>query len=590
MKERARVASSHPVRRALRCAFVLALVWSAGHPFLAAQTRQEEIGSLGQLFGGFFTKSSYVGSIPVSLARFDDHRARIKLHGFSIAPPADPNWFLAYSSYSSATIVQTVWFVKDPHLYSIFASGKKIEAEPSSLIARMDFYGNDGTEDFTTRVTRRKAADWAESDQVLALNVQPLSLGLLHCAAYDGRVLDRSAPPGFARHPFIVTFAGRVCPHPDADGFVVDVSRMHRTPEGEAPPAQDSAGEAFVESVRFEAFDGPAVDDILVMDRPERGRRGQNRFWIEDAVLTPDAVWIAHREPGMPPAAKRLSRVDTVSNDVTAELQIGGELAGASGNSLWVFRPGAGADPTMAWRLDEGAIEPTEVPVSCAPGRPAPSSAFNAGTFGVWLGCQTSADAGSASPWRAQRRLDPATGSPLAELTIAPGPMHGDDALVWAEELAAPNAASCRVHAIDPATNRLIRSVSLGSFACEYLTIAGNDAWFVRSNDTLTHVDLTNRRPLHSLKLPKGRTAAGLVIGGERVWLLTTPAADAQEASAKLGSDGGLLRVDRATGTVTGAMIPTGSGNRMIGAAGNTVWLYDIEGAVVRVRDRARYP
>jgi len=177
----------------------------------------------------------------------------------------------------------------------------------------------------------------------------------------------------------------------------------------------------------------------------------------------------------------------------------------------------------------------------------------------------------------------------IAELAIAPGPIHGDARLAWAEEFNPPSASpSCRVNEIDAAANRIVRTVSLGSFACEYLTITGNEAWFVRSNETFTHVDLTNRRTLHTVKLPKGRTAGGIAIGRDVVWVLTTPAPDAEEASARLGSDGGLMRVSRSAGTVVGPMIPTGTANRLIGLAGNAVWLHDVEGAIVKVRDRAR--
>jgi len=90
------------------------------------------------------------------------------------------------------------------------------------------------------------------------------------------------------------------------------------------------------------------------------------------------------------------------------------------------------------------------------------------------------------------------------------------------------------------------------------------------------------------VKLPKGRTAGGIAIGRDVVWVLTTPAPDAEEASARLGSDGGLMRVSRSAGTVVGPMIPTGTATRLIGLAGNAVWLHDVEGAIVKVRDRAR--
>ena len=96
--------------------------------------------------------------------------------------------------------------------------------------------------------------------------------------------------------------------------------------------------------------------------------------------------------------------------------------------------------------------------------------------------------------------------------------------------------------------------------------------------------DLTSGRSVYSVKLPKGRFALGLAVAGDAVWVSTMPSADSDVAGLQLGSEGGLVRFDRTTGAMVGRMLATGTANRLIGAADNRVWLYDSEGAIMRVR------
>ena len=459
------------------------------------------------------------------------------------------------------------------------------------FIAKLQFYGNVADQDFAARVKAIKAAEFAgDQVEVLALDVRAIRLGALGCAEYEGRVIDRGAPPGFLQQPFVVTVSGRACPHPDADGFVVDVSLMQRTREGEPMPERDPAGDAFAQSLHLDAFDGPVVQDILLMDRPERGSRAPG-VWVENTMLGAGSLWVIHRHPSARPALKWLTRIDSTSNQLVARRPVDGNLAGSSGSSVWLFEPGGSTRPdgtieaTTAWRLDENAPDAVSVPVSCAPGRPVPWSAFQVGAFGAWLGCQTALERGKSAPsWRVQRRLDPLTGAALAEFAIAPGPIHGDSRLVWAEETSVSQSKPCRVHAIDPATNKLVRTLALGSSWCEHLTIMGNDAWLAGTNNSVMKFDLTSGRAVYSVKLPKGRYVLGLAVAGDAVWVSTMPSADSDVAGLQLGSEGGLVRFDRTTGAMVGRILPTGTANRLIGVAENRVWLYDSEGAIVRVR------
>jgi hypothetical protein len=405
----------------------LVLVVVAGGGELRAQTGLEGIAGLGELLGSFVARDAFVGPTPVTLLRLRDRRSRLHLHGFSVDPPVGAAWYFAYSTHSSANVIQTAWFVKDPHRFTIWAKRDSIPARPSSLLAKLEFYGTSNEGDFPARVKNAKTAEWAtEAVQVLALETRPLRVANVECAEYEARLIDRRAPPDFKEQPFLVTLVGRACPHPDAPWLTVDVGGARHTPEGEPPPAADTGEAAFIRSLELDAFnDSPVVEDVLRLDRAERPHAGTSGIWIEGIVLADGVLWVSHRDAGLSRGAPRLlSRIDTVSNRLTVQVPVRGAVVGVSGDVVWVVGEGT------AWRLDsEAASAANEVRITCSPAEFSSSRPLQAGSYGVWLGCHSPGD-GKRSARYFLRRIEPVTGAPLAELALpgAAWPNSGESA------------------------------------------------------------------------------------------------------------------------------------------------------------------
>jgi hypothetical protein len=576
------------------CVALVFLVVAAGDQ-LRAQGGLETLRGLGELVGSFVAHDAFVGPTPLQLRRLRDGRSRLHLQGFSVDPPAGAAWYSASSLHSRATVIQTAWFVKDPHRFTSAAKRDRIPARPLSLVAKLEFYGRPTENDFPQRVKQAKTDEWmSESVQVLALETRSVRVANIPCAEYEARLLDRRAPPGFTEQPFLVTLVGRACPHPDAPWLTVDVSGARRTPEGESPAAGDATEETFVRSLEFDALgDGPIVEDVLLLDRGERPQAKSSGVWVEGTVLADGALWVSHRvRTPRTDVSRVLSRIDTASNQLTSRLAVRGAVVGVSGHLVWVFGEGA------AWRLDPGAANgANEVRITCSPGVLSPFRPFHAGSYGVWLGC-TSLDEGKRAARDVRgflRRIEPLTGAPIVEVALPrpPGHIQGNLQLAWVSETTGDlRDKACRVHAIDTVANRVVRTVVMGSSACRHIVIAGDDAWMVRDvkgRDEIAKVDLVSGRIVVAIPLPKDRLALGLAVGRDLVWVSTTTAVDTT-SGAQLGSLGGLVRIDRATARLTGTMLPTGTTDRMIGIEGNAVWLYDSEGAILKVRTRRAVP
>jgi hypothetical protein len=144
----------------------------------------------------------------------------------------------------------------------------------------------------------------------------------------------------------------------------------------------------------------------------------------------------------------------------------------------------------------------------------------------------------------------------------------------------------CRLHAIDLDVSRLRRTIELGAFSCRQLHVTADDAWLLRtvkSHEEIIKVDLGAGRIAVVIPVPGGRLPLGLTIADDVVWVATSPGWPSGDTS--LGSAGGLMRIDRTTGRAGPFLIPTGSADRIIGARGTDVWLYDSAGAIVKVHD-----
>jgi hypothetical protein len=561
-----------------------ALAIAGWHAPLRAQGALGGVGGLGELIGSFVTRQAYVGSTRVTLLQLRDPTPRLALHGFSIATPAAAGWYLAYPEPSRADVVQAVWFVKDPHRFTAWAKGNRIPARPLSLMATLRFYGNTSAGGFPARLKELKTAEWtAGGVRVLALETRPMRLSNVECAEYEATLVDRRAPFGFDEQPFLVTVSGRACPHPDAPWLTVDLAHASRTPEGQPAPPADPAGQTFVQSLMLDPLRGPIVEDILMLDRVERPRPRDNPFSIDGAIAGGGALWVSHRVAGQLPGIL-LSRIDMTSNTVVAQIPVQGPVTGIMSDRVWV------ATKDRAWRIDPAASTAMEeIRLTCAPREfwSSYSSSFVAGEFGVWLACSSPAQGKKHPSFNLPgflKRLDVETGRPVAEIEL-PRPLEmviGDARRIWARDV---DRTTCRLHEIDPATNRLVRTLVVGRFECNDLAVAGDEAWMTRKVRTeIIKVDLIAGRIMGAVTLAGGRLATDLAVTGDAVWVSTAPEFDL--FGAPPGSLGVLLRIDRSRAQASRTMIPTATADRLIGVQGETVWLYDRAGAIIKVREQ----
>ena len=268
-------------------------------------------------------------------------------------------------------------------------------------------------------------------------------------------------------------------------------------------------------------------------------------------------------------------------------------MRGLSGDGVWV------SGGSMAVRVD--AANHTAAPrfqLQCSPWELSydfRQLTLTAGDYGVWLSCQTPGD-GKREPVTLPghlRRLDPLTGAPVGEIgeIELPRPareISGDAHLAWALEDVDTKTGKnrCRLYAIDLDVSRLRRTIELGAFSCRQLHATADDAWLLRtvkSHEEIIKVDLAAGRIAVVIPVPGGRLPLGLTIADDVVWVATSLEWPSRDTS--LGSAGGLMRIDRTTGRAGPSLIPTGSADRIIGARGTDVWLYEREGAIVKVHD-----
>ena len=218
----------------------------------AEQTGLEVLGGLGELIGSVFQRKAYVGSMALDLFRLRSKPARLELNGFSLLPPSGGEWFVAQPYLQPANVIQAVWFVKDPHRFTVWAKKGRIPARTQVASVSLRFYGvSEHDIDWRRQVENFKRAELvAESLTVLTLETTTPASDR-DCVRYTARADDRRRPPGFDEIPFVLTLAGLVCPHPSAQGLVVDAGYSWRALQGEPTPmpTPDSALGEFVQAV-----------------------------------------------------------------------------------------------------------------------------------------------------------------------------------------------------------------------------------------------------------------------------------------------------------------------------------------------------
>jgi hypothetical protein len=556
--------------RISRSVVFLIILIGGGPASLRAQLGLEAIAGLGGLIGSFTSRDAYVGSVQVSLLPLRAGQTRLSLHGFSMNPPAGTGWYVAFPLQSRPDVVQTMWFVQNPHRFTIWGKHGSIRSRTRTLMIALQYYGASAG-DFAARVRDAKSAEWkVEGIQVLSLDAHAVQVANVSCAEYTARLIDRRVPYLYHEQPFVVTLAGRACPHPDAPALTVDVSQSVRSVAGETPPAADSGLDSFLRGVSLDAFRGPTVERTARLDNSASPREKNESLRVTGVALGDGVVWITHQIGKQP---MLLSRVASTSGELIAQIPVEGALAGVTGQGVWITRE------SNVWRVDPALNAVAQkMAIECAPG--VLTRAFWAGDFGLWFGCRT-----------VVLRLDPATGGVAAEIELR-GPlfeMRGTNRTVWALTEPRVRTANSLVE-IDPATNRLIRTIDLGTEPGRYLEVSDNEAWMVRSakgHEEVIKLDLNAGSIVAVVPLPRGRRVHGLAIAADTIWVSTDRDWDPRE-SVTLGSAAGLLRIDRSKPALKGSLIPTATAARVIGLRDGILWLYDDQGTILCVRSSDR--
>jgi hypothetical protein len=566
--------------RILRSVVFLIILIGGGPATVRAQGGLEAFAGLGDLIRSFGSREAYVGSVEVSLLQLRAGQRRLSLHGFSIAPPAGAGWYVAFPLRSRPDVVQTIWFVQDPHRFTMWGKHGSIQSRTRTLMIALQYYTAKAN-DFTARVRDTKSAEWSVAGiQVLSLDAHPVQVANVSCAEYTARLIDRRVPYLYDEQPFVVTVAGRACPHPNAPALIVDVNQSVRSVDGETPAAADTGLDSFLRGVSFDAFRGPTVERMARLDTwPSVRGKDDEFFRVTGVALSNGVLWTTH-QVGRKPAL--LSRLDGTSGELIAQIPVEGALAGVTGHGVWITRGSEG------WRVDSALnAAAREMAIDCWPR--VPTGGFRAGDFGIWFGCQRMEVGGKPSPdpSASVRRLDPATGSAAPQIELG-GPVfeiRGTNRVVWA--LTAPRARTGNsVVEIDPETNHLIRTIDLGTASGRYMEVSDHEAWMVRSakdHEEVIKLDLNAGRIVAVVPLTRGRRARGLAIARDTVWVSTDRDTDPRETMA-LGSAAGLLRIDRSTPALTGSLIPTATAARVIGLREGLLWLYSDDGTILGVR------
>jgi YVTN family beta-propeller protein len=145
---------------------------------------------------------------------------------------------------------------------------------------------------------------------------------------------------------------------------------------------------------------------------------------------------------------------------------------------------------------------------------------------------------------------------PIATFDIPGAPdWMAVDASVWVS-----NAPKNSVTRIDPATNRIVDTISTGPRPCSGLTIGFGSLWVPHCGDkTVARVDLETGKVSTTWPMTIGSSEGGVAVGAGSFWMMT----DAK---------GTLVRVDPATNQIS-ATIHIAPGSYAVAFGGDSVWI-----------------
>jgi hypothetical protein len=144
---------------------------------------------------------------------------------------------------------------------------------------------------------------------------------------------------------------------------------------------------------------------------------------------------------------------------------------------------------------------------------------------------------------------------------------------------------------VHPVSNKIKRTLTVGSSSCNLLAAERDALWIgrwsgrFRSRRELARVDTATGKVRTVNGLPSGLSVNDLAVleSGDTWAIVGVNTNHDGRAAAKFGTRAGLLRVDRQRNQFTGPLVPTGTGQGLLGATGASVWLFDSEGAIVQV-------
>lgn len=578
LRRPARGASKQPLqqRRLLRFVllFVSAIVLCPTQIVSSEQGGLAGLSGLGDLTRSFFAHDAYVGSRRFYLFHIRS-RDRVQLTGFSVATVEGDGWFRAATNDAWLTeSIQEIWFVKNAHRFTAWANRHRIPSRPTTVFARLRYVGLPGESSWRTHVEAFKRRE-LERHNLLMLETSKITMAGAACAHYSAAIIDRSVPSEFDEQPFEVAENGTVCPHPDAPWLAVEVGHTQRRAPGEnaGPPAPELG--AFMDSLQFRSLQPPVVADVHHPTLP--------------ATALKITLAVARARSDSSEGPDRDAQVTAPDFALGQVAQYEGGIAAEAPNAIWL----ASSAGTVQ-RIDLPSGEsPVQHAAACERHPLSHPFKLTAERHGVWMGCIFE-DADRDTPQKVYgfTRLDPTTGSAIATVPVAGGPvdLHTAESGIWALEQPIRIEESCRLHVIDSRTNRIARTMPLRkSTSCRLLLVEDDGLWITRGlvREQLANIDLSTGTVRTAIDVPEGLSVADLVVADQTgFWLAVRVNTYDGRAMAAFGTHGGLLRIDRRTNQISGNFVPTGLAHSYAGSVGDDVWLSDFRRTIARVAMR----
>jgi hypothetical protein len=536
----------------------------------------------------FFQKDAYVGHVQVDLFRTTGQAGRVALDGFSIAVPVGADWFLAQPRSGRIETLENVWFVRDPHRFTVWAKRNRVPAKPTIIFAELVSYGRPEVDDIAARVRERKQREFGVADiTVQRLETEVERIGLADCARYVADLEDRRGAPGFDKIPFLVSIAGHVCLHPDAPWLALDIGYSRRRLPTDPAFQQDRTLDAIAESVTIGHLAPPLAQDLLVIGDKSQLPTVPDGVRLDEPRFVGSDLWAFQK--GLHDA-NGLTRFDKNTGRPVETRPGGGRFLGTTQRVIWTMSfdktvRGSSLYATVR-RMDVADGSVTNFQTDCIV---TGNWVFDATDDYIWLPCSQldQQQAGTKNPkgGLARSLLTRIGRSQEESVTIdLPWPAYqvrASGSHVWA----LGGMRDCALVQIDADTLSLMRTISVTSEHCNRMTVAGDAIWLAtsgKSPEKLIKVDTASGRTIGTVVLPKGRSVVSMASGAGAVWVSTTWDHFSSTRQPAL-SQAELLKIDLQSTQVL-KKVATGWKFRVFQVEDDRVWLSDADGALLTIR------